>query len=464
MHAVEVSPGRWLALSDSDDTPYGYHYYRLEGEFIGYKRTLCGVLVLLSLVLLWRWSRELQISVDTLKTSTLSSFGRVYRTVHGVVLSPVRSIPWTAVVGVLLLILGAVLGAMLFMMFIVYTLSPAAADRYADGVETVSTTLAAVQQYNATRAISPTTDSADTVVALRSTSGLSILPNLLLVTVGSASYFDRLQNLVGSLHVWEPNQRIVIYDMGLTPAQVSTASCWANVSLRRFDFARYPLHVRNLFNYAWKPLLFADAFQHIDSRAPGSTVLILDSGVEVRAPLGSVAELLRRHGYWVATQPNHVNRKTHPQTYARLGVAPRVVFGRSFCAGGLQGYVRDTYAYRHVLQPAIRCALDEDCIAPDGSGRSNHNYDQSVTSTLFYAHGLTCSTNRVFAEMDMTRPTLDPLLRNAVIMAGRRWHTPYPYTSLTVNRPLCTSSLPYDSGVDQYHQYDLIENHQSAHL
>lgn len=42
---------------------------------------------------------------------------------------------------------------------------------------------------------------------------------IVIVTASSASFFDRLQNLVGSVHVHEPRARIVIYDLGLNAAQ-----------------------------------------------------------------------------------------------------------------------------------------------------------------------------------------------------------------------------------------------------
>ena len=36
---------------------------------------------------------------------------------------------------------------------------------------------------------------------------------------GSQDFFDRLENLIGSVHTTEPDLRIVVYDMGLTRAQ-----------------------------------------------------------------------------------------------------------------------------------------------------------------------------------------------------------------------------------------------------
>lgn len=48
-------------------------------------------------------------------------------------------------------------------------------------------------------------------------------PPLVIVTAVSASFFDRVRNLVGSVHVHEPAARLVLYDLGMTEAQRSEA-------------------------------------------------------------------------------------------------------------------------------------------------------------------------------------------------------------------------------------------------
>lgn len=37
---------------------------------------------------------------------------------------------------------------------------------------------------------------------------------------------------VGSVHVWEPGQKIAIYDLGFTHSQLSEIMCWQNVEVR----------------------------------------------------------------------------------------------------------------------------------------------------------------------------------------------------------------------------------------
>ena len=56
---------------------------------------------------------------------------------------------------------------------------------------------------------------------------------------------------------------------------------------------------------------------------------------------------------------------------------PLQVRGWQFCAGGLQGFVRDSDADRLVLRRVAECSLEADeCLAPPGASRENHNFDQ----------------------------------------------------------------------------------------
>jgi hypothetical protein len=54
---------------------------------------------------------------------------------------------------------------------------------------------------------------------------------VVIVTACSAGFFDRLQNLVGSVQLYEPHARIAIYDIGLTASQRAEATVrrWLSV-------------------------------------------------------------------------------------------------------------------------------------------------------------------------------------------------------------------------------------------
>jgi len=251
------------------------------------------------------------------------------------------------------------------------------------------------------------------------------LPSFVLVTAASSSYFDRLQNFIGSLHFFEPAATLLVYDLSLTPKQRHALQCMQSVTVVDFPFQLYPRHVRNLYNYAWKLLMLELAFNTTATDA----VLLLDSGVELRRPyaLSDIKRQVVERGYWLAKQSNTIDRKTRKETWEWLGVSKAAIKGKSFCAGGLNGFLRNSAAYREVLLPAIACAKDDKCIAPEGSGRATHNFDQSVLSVLVWSTGRRCDERREYHEWDMSLSTDDETNYNHIVLNLRRWHQPKPY-------------------------------------
>lgn len=106
---------------------------------------------------------------------------------------------------------------------------------------------------------------------------LSAADNLTIVTAGSHGYMDRLENMIGSIHFYEPNVAIVVVDMGLSPSQRAVLQCIERVTVIPFDFLRYPGHVTHLDNYAWKPILIKQLY---DDYPDG--FLYMDTGCEAR--------------------------------------------------------------------------------------------------------------------------------------------------------------------------------------
>jgi hypothetical protein len=200
--------------------------------------------------------------------------------------------------------------------------------------------------------------------------------------------------------------------------------------------------VTNLFQYYFKPLLIYDALQH------ASSVLCLDAGQEVRQDLRSIKRLLQRDGYFFGAQPsNTVGRKTAAQSFAQLGVSGAQYDGLPFCGAAMFGIVRAAPAYGLVAVPAASCALRPQCHAPAGSGRHNHNFDQSTYSILVYKYGMRCAPQRQFREMDMSRCPLRPERfvpaeqPGAVVLCMRRWHEPKPYGERVRDNQACVDFM-----------------------
>lgn len=102
------------------------------------------------------------------------------------------------------------------------------------------------------------------------------LKDLVVATGATVGFFDRLENLVGSIHVWAPSQKVLVFDMGLNSNQLAAARCWRNVQTARFPFELFPEHVADMQTYAFKALAIQLALQR------HGAVLWLDAGLEVR--------------------------------------------------------------------------------------------------------------------------------------------------------------------------------------
>ena len=198
--------------------------------------------------------------------------------------------------------------------------------------------------------------------------------------------------------------------------------------------------VKNLFQYYFKPLLVYDALQH------ASSVLCLDSGIELRQSLRSIKAHLRQDGYFLAGQPNTIGKKSMAQSFQQLGVEQSQYNGIQFCAGGMFGFVRSAPAYQQIAEQAAQCAMKPLCYSPPLAGRDNHNFDQSINSILVYKYGGSCSHERKYREMEMARCPIRanrfwPEEDGGVVLCIRRWHKPKPYLLHMRSNPICTSHM-----------------------
>ena len=216
--------------------------------------------------------------------------------------------------------------------------------------------------------------------------------DFVVVTGASSSFFDRAVNLVGSLHHWAPNVRIIFYDLGLSRLQADDVSTWEDVEMRKFPTGQYGQHVhtnetltRNgaLGAYSWRaPILLNVSAEH-------QCMLWLDSGIEVRGPLTSIIGHIAVDGHFFVTNgwPSP-NKFTHPAVIKWFGLEEDEHFylpdpagghrNEIEACGGIQGYRRDSVMRAQVLTRYDRCLMDPACAAPPDASKRNFRQDQTV--------------------------------------------------------------------------------------
>ncbi|KAG2490135.1 hypothetical protein HYH03_011440 [Edaphochlamys debaryana] len=274
--------------------------------------------------------------------------------------------------------------------------------------------------------------------------------NLTVITGCSHGFFDRLENLVGSLQYWAPRSPVVVYDLGFTSAQLAQMRCWQGVEVRRFPWERYPAYVRERTNYAFKALVV-----QLGVEEAAKAALWLDCGLEVRSPLTPFAASMAAHGHVSAQQSTSPGRQGWPQGHmAEKYQAPYLNMTQAeyervrylpYCAAGVQGFVRGSAAHRLILLPAVACSLDKDrCIAPPGHSRDQHCYEQTAYTLNIRRHNFSTCLPREYGATSSTRKTsYDPRQSSApIVVASRRHRQPKPYRPLLRRRPACRPDPP----------------------
>ena len=115
-----------------------------------------------------------------------------------------------------------------------------------------------------------------------------------IVTGASSREFLDLLNLIDSLGVFEPNTRLVIWDLGLRPCQVRflcdrLESLKVLLVIKEFRFTFYPLYFRSIKGI-WKPVLLKYVVDEY------GTALWFDPEQRIRRPLGHIFTAIEQHG------------------------------------------------------------------------------------------------------------------------------------------------------------------------
>ena len=250
-----------------------------------------------------------------------------------------------------------------------------------------------------------------------------------IVTFSSSAYTDCIDNLIGSLHVWAHGVKIVVYDIGLTAAAVARLQRIPHVKVVPFLFSDYPPHVKFLYTYAFKPLLWLDAYQRFGN------ILVLDAGIEVRSNLYHIFARIRASGYFFveASSADPMSR-VHPTTVKILNTSFIFHKDQLMCYAGMHGYLASSPVAKQVLERTAACAANPVCIDPSGSGHNNHRYEQSVSSIIIRNLGLFCHYGRFYSENVPIIPHPNPLRPlQPIVFFLRRWRYPKPYAYLMRN-------------------------------
>jgi Protein of unknown function (DUF1647) len=215
----------------------------------------------------------------------------------------------------------------------------------------------------------------------------------IVVTGASDNHADVLQKALLTSLLKIPEQKVIVYDLGLNQQNREKISSFNSVEeIRYFNFSLYPsfFDIRvNAGEYAWKPVIIREVLED------HPIVLWLDAGDALRgASLANFVSRVMTNGVFSASSGPPMRPLTHPGTVTKLGQKyEEFDLDASNCAANVAGYYRNHPMYERIVLRMASCALEKDCIAPPGSSRANHRQDQTVLTVLVLINGLSCTIN-----------------------------------------------------------------------
>ena len=223
-----------------------------------------------------------------------------------------------------------------------------------------------------------------------------LLKRLVIVTAISDNHFTESLDMLSSVKQCLPHNKIILYDLGLSKHNLDTIEhSYKMVEIRHFPFHDYShlKHVKNLFTYAWKPIIIKRVSLEYDVIMYGdASIRMISCDIEkalqllFNFPFLSVLQL--RHLAVEVTHDGMLNYLHYPKEREDL------VDMKAVAATGFLLWAKPEMKEKFI-EPWLDCALHVECIAPRGAklgpcGKMTHDghyvgchrYDQSALALI----------------------------------------------------------------------------------
>ena len=221
---------------------------------------------------------------------------------------------------------------------------------------------------------------------------------LVAVTAISDNHFDESQPMLSSVERCLPNNKIILYDLGLKDENKRRiGELYKNVQILPFPFSDYEnhSHVRDLLTYAWKPIIIKKVSLEYDIIMYGDASMRMTESCDIKQALSHLlyfpffAAVRYYHKAIEFTHDGMIEYLHFPK--ARKDLADMY----SIEATGFLMWA-NTIMKELLIEPWLDCALHRECIAPlgatlrpchmtqnhDGHYIGCHRYDQSALDII----------------------------------------------------------------------------------
>jgi hypothetical protein len=131
--------------------------------------------------------------------------------------------------------------------------------------------------------------------------------------------------------------------------------------------------------YAWKPIIIQETL------AKYKMIFWLDAGSTLKGPITPIEDIVKRNGIVLMHgQDESMTPRSYYKSYEWFNFTKDTMVTGPHISGNTQAYLSPSRYVDSLVNCNARCALDPNCIAPEGSSLGNHRYDQTTLSLCAY--------------------------------------------------------------------------------
>ena len=205
--------------------------------------------------------------------------------------------------------------------------------------------------------------------------------SLTIVTAADSSHFKSALQLINSILNYEPQSKIIFYDLGLKENEKKVLLD-SKIKYKTFNFDSHPnfyrLEQKDAGAYAWKPAIIYE-----EMLIESGLLIWMDAGNKVIKNLKSLKYAIILNGFFSPLSSGNVQRWTHESTLEKLLVSKNIIKKRNLNAA-LIGINTHNNKIKNLIEIWYTNSKNKDLILPEGAGKHNHRWDQSLLTLEYY--------------------------------------------------------------------------------
>jgi hypothetical protein len=212
------------------------------------------------------------------------------------------------------------------------------------------------------------------------------MESITIITGASQNHFKTLCQFLESLKNIDIVYQCYVYDLGLEEESFNyIKEKFSTFIYKNFEYSKYPDYFNiniNAGEYAWKPVIIEEIAKEVKE----GIILWCDAGSKVVSSFKPLYHIIKTQGIYTPTSRGFIPWLMHPKTlhYFSNEISIESLINKPNRAGGFTGFNLNNDKIMNLIEKYSSGAKTKECIAPEGSDRTNHRQDQSILAILYY--------------------------------------------------------------------------------